>query len=521
MISNKVIPLQSHTIKKNVIYLTKEEKEFSSLYLNVRSKETRILSDKEVSLLPYVSKNNPNKTEWLLRQKTRNRFIDYIKTKSDISILDVGCGNGWFSNTITLNNNEVLGLDINSLELEQAARVFKKEKLAFVYGNLFKINEPFINKFDLIVLNASIQYFSDVNELVTKLKTFLKPSGEIHIIDSPFYSKKESIEAKKRTEKYYHQLGFPEMADNYFHHTIGSIKDFKVLYRPKSSLYHRFFEKKDSPFLWLHYRYESEKANIRKGFSNISHDYEMLDKTSGLILWMRNKVRTHFASTLNEKDNILEINSGSGIDAVFFAKNGYRVHATDVAEGMVNYVKSKIVSKDLQEYLTCEMLSFNNLDKLKNRHYNRIFSNFGGLNCSPIDELETVFYSFKEILKPQGSVTLVIMPRICLWEFFKIFKGNSTAFRRLNKNGVLANIKGEKVRTYYHSARKIKTMLEADFENFKIENISFLGPTGNRNDFCERHPFIFKILSSFDTISNKIPFLRGYGDYYILTAERK
>ena len=113
--------------------------------------------------------------------------------------IDVGCGNGWFSNTLTLNNNEVVGLDINSLELEQAARVFKKEKLAFVYGNLFKINEPFINQFDLIVLNASIQYFSDINELVTKLKTFLKPSGEINIIESPFYYKKESIDDKKRT----------------------------------------------------------------------------------------------------------------------------------------------------------------------------------------------------------------------------------------------------------------------------------------------------------------------------------
>lgn len=516
-----MISFQSYRIKNDVVYLTEEEKEFSASYLNVRSKETRILSDEEVSLLPDILGNNPNRSEWFLRRKTTNRFIDYIKTKPNISILDVGCGNGWLSNIMTLNNNNVIGLDINSLELEQAARVFKKEKLQFVYGDLFKINGPFRNQFDLIVLNASIQYFDDFNELVSKLETFLTSNGEIHIIDSPFYNKNEIIKAKNRTEKYYQELGFPKMAQHYFHHTIEGLKDFKILYHPRSSLYHRFFRGKDSPFMWVYYTVKPENNSIKKGFSSISHDYEALDKTSGLILWMRNRVRKHFANTLSSNNNILEVNCGSGIDAVFFAKSGLQVHATDVAEGMICYVRSKIISEKLQEYLTCEVLSFNNLDKLKSGYYTHIFSNFGGLNCSPIDELEKVFHSFKEILEPQGSITLVIMPRICLWEFFKIFKGNTTAFRRLKRKSVLANIKGERVQTYYHSARKVKAVLRAYFEDFQIENISFVGPTGNRNEFCEKHPFTFKILSGFDTISNKIPFLRGYGDYYIITAKRK
>ena len=63
-----------------------------------------------------------------------------------------------------------------------------------------------------------------------------------------------------------------------------------------------------------------------------------------------------------------------------------------------------------------------NLDNLKNRGpYDHIFSNFAGLNCT--DELNKVLDSFNCLLKPGGFVTLVILPKFCLWEFLLLFKG--------------------------------------------------------------------------------------------------
>jgi len=262
------------------------------------------------------------------------------------------------------------------------------------------------------------------------------------------------------------------------------------------------------------------KEFIDKGFSKISHHYEELDKTSSLISWMRYRVRKHLKKHTLPKSKILEINCGSGIDAVYLAKKGYHVHATDIASGMIDYVTSKIETDNLTN-LSCELLSYLDLDKLKPQKYHHIFSNFGGLNCSSETELKSVFNSAYNLLETNGKLTLVIMPKICLWEFLKIFKGDKSAFRRLKKNGVLANIEGEKVHTYYHKASSIKKLLSTNFHDFKVENICFLAPTGNRVDFPKNHPFLFKILSSFDTISNKIPFLKGMGDYYILTATKK
>ncbi len=508
-------------IKNGVVFYTEEENGFSASYLAARDKEGRIVSDTELSLLPNMVKGTRNADEWLLRKKSTKRFIDYIKTKPTISILDVGCGNGWFSNLMALNNNKVIGLDINIPELEQAARVFKKENLQFVYGDLFKIDAPFKNQFNIIVLNASVQYFEDFEALLSQLKKFLTANGEIHIIDSPFYDLNEVAHAKKRTEDYYSKLGFPEMAKYYFHHSIDVIKDFKILHRSKNDIWSKFLGRKDIPFPWVCFYNETATNAIKKGFSNIAQDYEALDETSGLVYWMRERIRKNFAKTRIGDNHILEINCGSGIDAVYFAKKGYKVHATDIAEGMVSYIASKIASEKLEGQLACELLSFEDLHTLKGKEFTHVFSNFGGLNCSPLHELKSVFGSFKEVLAPKGRITLVIMPKICIWEFLKILKGDRTAFRRLKKKGVLANIKGEKVRTYYHSAREIKKMLATDFTDFRIENICFLAPTGNHLQFYEKHPFLFKILSSLDTMTNKIPFLRGYGDYYIISAKKK
>ena len=58
-----------------------------------------------------------------------------------------------------------------------------------------------------------------------------------------------------------------------------------------------------------------------------------------------------------------------------------------------------------------------------------IFSNFAGLNCT--GELDEVLTSFSSLLKPKGIVTLVLLPKFCLWEFLLVFKGKfKTAIRR-------------------------------------------------------------------------------------------
>ena len=236
-------------IEKNVKYLSEKKQQNSAVYLAVRKKENRVLQDGEVIKLPNVSYN-----EWPIRKKSSERFMKYLFSKTiPQNILDLGCGNGWFSNQMALvsDKNFIIALDINSFELEQASRVFKEKNLEFVYGDIFAIQDSFHEKFDIITLNGVIQYFPDFSALLNALLIILKPKGEIHIIDSPFYTKAEVINAKKRTKKYYSSIGFPEMAANYFHHDLQNTNNFKTLYKPKNSIINKIFNINDSPFHWV------------------------------------------------------------------------------------------------------------------------------------------------------------------------------------------------------------------------------------------------------------------------------
>ncbi len=169
-----------------------------------------------------------------------------------MQMLEIGCGNGWLCHMLSsVAGSQVIGIDINFTELQQAARVFQDfNNLHFIYTDIS--NEPFREKkFDIIVFAASIQYFESLNEILTISIKLLKPGGEIHILDSPFYSMSEINAAKHRSRVYYEEAGFPAMADCYFHHSRQELKQFRpsVLYNPKNPFSR--LAKVKRPFYWL------------------------------------------------------------------------------------------------------------------------------------------------------------------------------------------------------------------------------------------------------------------------------
>lgn len=234
----------------SVIYYCQPNTVFSDLYITVRKKENRFYSEAEIKNLPEIRKDHPNYAEWQLRKKSSNRFMSYLKSKNKpLDILEIGCGNGWFSHLIsTVEKTQVTGLDVTIVELEQAAKVFDKENLSFVYADLFDNSELYNKRFDVIVFNSSLQYFENLEKLFKIVVNLCSENGEIHIIDSPFYNDSEIEKAKERTQIYYKNLGFPEMSKNYFHHRLASLGKHTIMYNPYSVL--KYF-RKDSPFHWI------------------------------------------------------------------------------------------------------------------------------------------------------------------------------------------------------------------------------------------------------------------------------
>ncbi len=213
---------------------------FAEAYVRVRKNEGRFLSDQDVARLPLFFGDKNLSAEWKMRAYSSKRLLTYLTQKHaiDCTILDVGCGNGWLSNKLALAGFQVIGVDVNLPELEQASRVFLHKNISFAFANIFEW-KPSI-KFDFVVINASLQYFSAPKQLFKRLFHINPTLKHIYILDTPFYTNQEKLHAKKRSEKYYEKHGEASMAEHYHHFTVEDLgPNAKIIYKPP----HKFIRK--------------------------------------------------------------------------------------------------------------------------------------------------------------------------------------------------------------------------------------------------------------------------------------
>lgn len=255
---------------------------------------------------------------------------------------------------------------------------------------------------------------------------------------------------------------------------------------------------------------------VNRAFSKQAVMYDFNDRQNIVLQDMRLQVYKHVSKFIKTQCHILELNAGTGIDAAYFAQHGCTVHATDLSDGMLDQIRNKIRNYSLQERLTCQQLSYDELDKLGDKKFDYVFSNFGGLNC--IDDLKKITRNIHVILNPGAHVTFVIMPPVCLWELLSILKGNgSRAFRRFSKKGVMAHLEGEYFRTYYHSLNDIKKAFDSSFEFVKSEGLCALSPPPSRGDFPLRHPKFYTFLRKIDSKARTLPPFNRWADHIIVT----
>jgi len=256
-----------------------------------------------------------------------------------------------------------------------------------------------------------------------------------------------------------------------------------------------------------------------RGFSAMAEEYDALAESHPIVVWMRARIRALVEAQLAPGGSILEINAGSGVDAAFLAARGYRVHATDVAPGMLAAIADKAQSGTVGGRLTYEMLAFDALAQVEGGPYDLVFSNLGGLNCT--ETLASVARQLPGVLKPGGSVVWVIMPPLCPWELAQALRGHfKTARRRLAKDGTLAQVGGAYIRTWYHAPGKVEAALGPAFRVVSLRSFCLFAPPSFFGGFVRRHTKLSRLLMRLDDLLGGLwPFNRC-GDFCALVALR-
>jgi SAM-dependent methyltransferase len=227
-------------------------------YLRARQREGRLFPDELVASLPHLPAAHPLAGEWAQRADSARRLGAHVQRQGrPLTVVDLGCGNGWLANRLAaLPGTTVLGVDTNTVELEQARRVFVgRPNLTFTGADITDGCPPVAHA-DVVVLASVIQYVADLGTLVAGMRSALAVGGEIHILDSPLYEPGEVAAAADRTRRHYAGIGVPEMADHYHHHTWDELRGVPVdvLYSPaawRARVERRVTRRPRSPFPWL------------------------------------------------------------------------------------------------------------------------------------------------------------------------------------------------------------------------------------------------------------------------------
>ena len=261
-------------------------------------------------------------------------------------------------------------------------------------------------------------------------------------------------------------------------------------------------------------------ATIADAFTRTAAKYDAFGQDHPHLTRMRRKVYAAFQRFVPPGARVLELNAGTGTDAVALAARGYAVHATDIAPGMLARIGDKVAAAGLDGRVSVQSCSFLELDRVSGAPYQAVLSNLGGLNCAA--DLGPVARGVDRVLAPGGVAVLVVMPPICLWELALVFTGRlGLATRRLARGGTRAHLEGREFTVHYYSPRRLCDVFGAGYEVLSVEGLSVITPTAESKNLARRHTALYALLArADDLLAPRAPFSR-WGDFYIAVLRRR
>jgi SAM-dependent methyltransferase len=231
----------------------------------------------------------------------------------------------------------------------------------------------------------------------------------------------------------------------------------------------------------------------------------------------REAVWQELARSFCSGQRVLELNCGTGIDALHLAEREIRIVACDISPRMIELARHRSSANKRGELIDYRVLATEDIARLANDGpFDGAFSNFSGLNC--VEDLSAVARNLSGLLKMDATVLLCMMGRFCLWEIaWYLTHGNPRkAFRRLKEGSAGYHADNARVRVFHWSVGKVARMFAPNFRLRQKIGIGVAMPPSCAEHWANYFPRAFNGLRRSDRWLGRIPVLRGMGDCVLL-----
>jgi SAM-dependent methyltransferase len=263
---------------------------------------------------------------------------------------------------------------------------------------------------------------------------------------------------------------------------------------------------------------ESEVDQTRQAFDAAAPVYDAEYEGLPGIRRIRSITSGLYMRYFARGSRLLEINCGTGNDAVFLARQGMHVVATDISPRMLGEVRKKAAQlQGASGSVEARLLPFDRVGELRGESFDGACSNLGGLNCT--DRIASLARDLGDIVKPGGFFIATLMPPFCLWEtaaFLAKLRWRK-AFRRISRNGTIADLHGGHVRTYYHSPGEFRRAFSPYFDHVRTLGLAIFVPPPN----FTRASALTGAMGRVDDLVSGLPLFRSIGDHYSIILRRR
>ena len=263
---------------------------------------------------------------------------------------------------------------------------------------------------------------------------------------------------------------------------------------------------------------ETQLLDTQRAFDSVAADYDGPRGNNELIQRMRVTLWNTVRGELSPGSRLLDLGCGTGIDAVEFARRGYRVTASDWSPRMVERTQARAAAAQAQ--VEAVHVGVHQLDRLEGG-FDGIYSNFGPLNCAP--DMAAVATQCARLLRPGGKLVFSVIGRICPWEFgYYLFKGRAKrAFVRAARGVTPVGMNHHTIWTNYYLPSEFYRAFAPHFALDSYRALSLFMPPPYLVDFYRRHRNGCERLGRLDDRLGALPLLRDMGDHFLIVMRRR
>ena len=256
--------------------------------------------------------------------------------------------------------------------------------------------------------------------------------------------------------------------------------------------------------------------NLATPFDDLAADYDHSFTAGAVGRRLRAAVWRRLDVTFQPGERILELNCGTGEDAVHLARRGVHVLATDSSARMLDTTRAKVERAGQAGIVEVAPLAIEDLPAAELGTFHGVLSNFGGLNC--VDDLSGVAQGLAAILRPGGRALLCIMGPVVPWEWgwYLVHGRPRKALRRLWRGG--DHWRGLTIR--YPSIRAVRRAFAPHFTQRRVSAIGALLPPTYADAWAARHPRLLAALDHWERRAEAVPPLPWMADHYLIELER-